>query len=167
MTTPTSGTRQLLFLCSGNYYRSRFGYDLHRLESALHRGDRPAASMSRKKALRSGRQLLRTSRKAARHLIDAGRLMGAYHWMNGDHRKAARWWGRSLQKGEAMDARLHVARLCLEIGRRLSEPASPRREMQGVSAGAYLEKAGQLFRELELCSMQPGWHSWLSGGGPT
>jgi len=138
-----------------NFLRSRFGYDLHRLDVSLKSGDSAAAHACRKKAHRSGKQFLRTSRRAARHLIEAGRLLGVYSWMTGNHRKAARWWGWSLQKGEAMDARLQVSRLCLEIGRRLTEVGSPCRELHGIRGEAYLEKAGRLFREMDLsCDMR-------------
>jgi len=132
------------------FHRSRFGYDLHRLEAALRAGDGRAASACGKRTARSGRELLRTSRRAARHLVEAGRLLGAYHWMTGRPRKAARWWGWALQKGESMDARLPVSRLCLDMGRRLTAPGSPCREVAGLRGEAYLERAGRLFREMGL-----------------
>ena len=43
-----------------------------------------------------------------------------------------------------------LSRTYFEIGKRLSEPNSPYRELNGVSAAEYLNKAKTMFEEMDL-----------------
>jgi hypothetical protein len=78
------------------------------------------------------------------------RLDGTLEWLRGRHARAVRAWSESLRIAEALGARPDVARTSMEIGRRLSEPASPIRAMDGVEASHYLDRARAAFDACDL-----------------
>jgi hypothetical protein len=123
---------------------------LHKLEEALATQDRALLSDRRKKAWKSGRQLLRLASKVAQHRTDAYRLMGTYYWLTNNQKRALTWWDRSIKEGERLGARLELARTYFEVGRRLLYPGKRDKTLRGISANGYLDRAGKLFEELDL-----------------
>jgi tetratricopeptide (TPR) repeat protein len=134
-----------------NLYRIQLEIDLYRLRE-WKGGNRVKAHESQRKAIRSAKQLLAVTRKVARHRTDSYRLMGAYYWMINKQGKALRWWHRAVQEGERLGARPQVARTYLEVGKRLLEPESKYRDLDGLGAKEYLKKARALFEEMGLQS---------------
>jgi len=57
---------------------------------------------------------------------------------------------RMVEEAESLGARLELARVYFEIGKRLREPQSKHRKLNGLGAEAYLEQAGTLFEEMNL-----------------
>ena len=78
------------------------------------------------------------------------RLTGGYYWLINKQKKALNWWGRAIKKGEALGARPDLARTFFEIGKSLLEPDSKYKELNGITADEYLEKARTLFEEMDL-----------------
>ena len=76
--------------------------------------------------------------------------MGRYYWLIGKQRQALAWWTRTILEGERLGARPDLARTYFEVGKRLLEPQSRYRELNGISAKEYLDKAEKLFREMDL-----------------
>jgi hypothetical protein len=76
--------------------------------------------------------------------------MGVYYWLIGKQMKAMKWWSKSIQEGQRLNDRLELSRTYFEIGKRLSEPNSPFRELNGISAAEYLNKAKTMFEEMDL-----------------
>jgi hypothetical protein len=74
--------------------------------------------------------------------------MGLYYWLIGQHGKALKWWDKTIQEGERLGARPDLSRTYFELGKRLLEPESKYKELNGIDAKGYLEKAGTLFREM-------------------
>jgi len=134
-----------------NLYRIQLEIDLYRLRE-WKGGNRVKAHESQRKAIRSAKQLLGVTRKVARHRTDSYRLMGAYYWMINKQGKALRWWHRAVQEGERLGARPQVARTYLEVGKRLLEPESKYRDLDGLGAKEYLKNARALFEEMGLQS---------------
>ena len=133
-----------------NYYRSQFMYDLFQLEKSLAAGDKPASSKYRKNAVKSGKMLLRAAIKVAQHRTEAYKLKGLYYWIINNQRSALNWWQKAIEAGESLGARLELSRAYYEIGKRLLEPKSKYKELNGITAIAYLEKARMLFKEMDL-----------------
>jgi len=59
-------------------------------------------------------------------------------------------WHRAIAEGERMGARPDLARTCFEVGRRLRDPLSPCRKLDGIDAEGYLDKAEGMFAEMGL-----------------
>jgi hypothetical protein len=76
--------------------------------------------------------------------------MGEYYWLVGKQRKAIKWFDRSIKEGERLGARPDLSRTYMEVGKRLLEPQSKYKELNGISASEYLNKAETLFREMDL-----------------
>ena len=53
-------------------------------------------------------------------------------------------------EGERLGARPDLSRTYFEVGKRLLEPQSKHKQLNGIEAKGYLEKAGILFEEMDL-----------------
>ena len=65
-------------------------------------------------------------------------------------KKVLKWWDRAIKKGEELGARLDLSRTNFEVGKRLLEPNSKYKELNGITAEEYLEKARTMFEEMDL-----------------
>ena len=70
--------------------------------------------------------------------------------MSADFPPSSRYTFFSVAAGERLGARPELGRTYREIGQRLSENGSKYRELSGVTAAGYLEKARRLFTALQL-----------------
>ena len=77
-------------------------------------------------------------------------LAGRYFWLIGKHKTAERWWKRSIEECERLGTRPDLGRTYMEIGKRFLEEKSKYKELNGVSAEEYLEKAREMFQEMDL-----------------
>ncbi|MBC8392173.1 MAG: hypothetical protein H8E17_06385, partial [Deltaproteobacteria bacterium] len=133
-----------------NFRRSRFKYDLYKLEVSIRKNKKRASFKYRKKAFKSGNKLLKQSQKVAQHRTESYRLMGEYYFLINKKKKALKWWNRSIKEGERLGARLELSRTYFEIGKRSIESKSKFKELNGISAKEYLEKARAMFQEMDL-----------------
>ena len=78
------------------------------------------------------------------------RLAGRYYWLIGRQNKAIKWWKQSIEEGEWLGARPDLARTYMEIGKRFLEEKSKYKELNGISATEYLEKARPMFQGMDL-----------------
>jgi len=101
-------------------------------------------------AHRSAKQAVRKSREFAPYRTWILKLMGNYYWLIGKQRKALKWWDKSIQEGERLGARPDLSRTYFEVGKRLLEPQSKYKDLNGIEAKGYLEKARVLFEEMGL-----------------
>ena len=108
------------------------------------------SSEYRKEAFKSGKMLLKTSQKAAQHRTGSYRLLGVYYWLVEEQTKALKWWQKAIEEGERLGARPELSRAYFEVGKRLLEAKSKYKELNGIEAEEYLEKAKALFEEMDL-----------------
>ena len=140
----------LMPLFAAPYLAVRFLADIHPLEMTI-RSEIPSnLAHLRKQAYQAGKAALRNSRKYAPYRTKIFRLMGLYYWLIGKQGKALTWWTRTIREGERLGARPDLARTYFEVGKRLLEPHSKYKELNGISAKEYLDKAEKLFREMDL-----------------
>jgi class 3 adenylate cyclase/tetratricopeptide (TPR) repeat protein len=133
-----------------DYLMSQFLLDLVRLEKAVLSKDRSRIRHFKKKSSLSGKAALKKAMKYAAAKTEAFRLEGVRSRLLGKPGQALRWWDKSLDVGERLNARPELARTYFEIGRRLSqEPARPP-QRKGMSAEESFEKARRLFQQMEL-----------------
>jgi hypothetical protein len=132
------------------YLVVRFLADIHQLELAIHSENFSTLAHFRKQVNQSGKAAARNSRKYAPYRTKIFRLMGLYYWLIGKQGKALKWWNRTIQEGERLGARPDLSRTYFEVGKRLLEPQSKHRQLNGIDARDYLERAEKLFQEMEL-----------------
>ena len=133
----------------GGYPLGRFMFALYRLENAVKTGDASYGKYIQEARL-WGKESLKLSKKANRDRVEARRYMGTFYWLTGKKRDALKWWNLSIETGEAFNMKPELSRTYFEIGKRLSEPNSPYKELNGISAAEYLNKAKTMFEEMDL-----------------
>jgi hypothetical protein len=94
--------------------------------------------------------MIRKSGKVAGDRTEALRLMGTYYWLIHKQRKGLKWWSKSIQEGERLGARPELSRTYMEVGKRLLEPDSKYKDLNGIGAEEYLNKARTMFQEMNL-----------------
>lgn len=134
------------------YLISWFYTDLCRLEKLKRQKEVGVFSETQKRMKRTGKRMLAQSRKYMAERIQALRLVGSYHWFKGRQAKAMSHWEQSMKLAERLNARLELSRTYFEIGKRLLEKQSKFKELNGVGAAGYLQKAETLFQEMHLQS---------------
>jgi hypothetical protein len=80
--------------------------------------------------------------------VEVFRLLGVHGWLLGKQDKALTWWKKSIAEGERLGARPEQARTFFEVGRRLLSGDSKAKELDGLTAHDYLEKARAMFKEM-------------------
>jgi tetratricopeptide (TPR) repeat protein len=123
---------------------------LHELEASIESGKAKELAKNRRAAFRTGKTMVRTSCRVACGRTESYKLMGIYYWLIGKQKKALQSWRRSIQEGERIAARLELSRTYMEVGKRLLEPKSKYKELNGMTAEEYLQKARTMFEEMGL-----------------
>ena len=128
------------------YAVTRFILHLHQIEEL----GKKAGTQHRSNAFKAGNEAIRTASKMATIKTEALKLMGVYYWIIGKQRKAIKWWRKSISEGQCLNDRLELSRTYYEVGKRLLEPKSKYKELDGIKAEEYLEKARVMFEEMDL-----------------
>jgi len=132
------------------FYRSQMEFWLHRLKESIKIGNKSKLFECRKKVVKSSRMLVSVSKRAAIHRTESYKLTGVYFWLMKKQKKALKWWRKAITEGERLEARLELSRVYFEVGKRLREPGGRYKELNGIRAEEYLEKARVLFKEMDL-----------------
>ena len=139
-----------LVLHEGELILSRFIFELYQLEEGMKKSDKPSSSLHSSSAFKVGDDALKIADKYALIKTEAFKLMGVYYWMIGKQRKAMQWWRKAIKEGQRLNDRLELSRTYYEVGKRLLEPKSKYKELDGIKADEYLEKARTMFEEMDL-----------------
>jgi tetratricopeptide (TPR) repeat protein len=132
------------------FFKSQTEYHLYRLKESILAGNKKKALKYRKNSIKSCKKLLKNSHKVAQHRTESYSLMGKYYWFIKNQKEALKWWNKSIEEGQRLNAQLELARTYLEVGKRLSESESKIKALNGIEAKEYLEHAGVLFEEMNL-----------------
>lgn len=127
-------------------------YNLQRLKEMLRNGHKTKLSEHRKKVSNSVKQLLRNTQKVAQYRTDAFKLAGEFHWLMNKPKKALACWHKAIEAGERIGARLQLAGVYFELGKRLLEPGNKHSGLNGIRGEDYLEKARSLLVDIKLPS---------------
>ena len=120
------------------------------MEESIKSDNREELGRNRQIAIKMGKRGVKVAWKAAQHRTEALRLMGTYYWLTGKQRKALSWCNKSIEEGERLDARSELSMPYMKVGKRLLEPKSKYKQLNGISAEGYLKKARKMFREMDL-----------------
>ena len=129
---------------------AQFVLHIQLLKNAMASNDRADISKIRSQAHKSGKKALIKLKKYAPYRTKTFTLMGEYYWLIGKQNKALKWWDKAVKKGEELGARPELSRTYFEIGKRLLEPDSKYKELNGITAEEYLDKAKIMFEEMDL-----------------
>jgi class 3 adenylate cyclase/tetratricopeptide (TPR) repeat protein len=140
----------VLPMFAGSYLWSRFLLDISFLKEAKVSNDKLKISKQKKLACISGKKLLINSKKYSVRRPGVFNLLACYHWLTGKQNKAVKFWKKAIDEGERLGTRPEVARTYMEIGKRFLEAKSKYKELDGISAEEYLEKARTMFTEMDL-----------------
>jgi len=135
---------------ASTYFPARFFLDLELLKESIFSNSKSGVSKYRKNACKSGKNALKHSKKYAIYRTRIVRSVGLYYWLIDKQNEAAKWWERAIEAGERLRARPDLARTYMEIGKRFLEENSKHKELNGISAKEYLEKARTMFKEMGL-----------------
>ena len=128
----------------------QLAYDILQLEIAMKNGKKIEIEEYRGAALKSGKKMIANNKKTIFTRIESFRSMGCYFWLIDKQKKALSWWTKSIVEGERLGAKLELSRTYFEVGKRLLESQSKYKDLSGISAEEYLEKAKVLFEEMDL-----------------
>ncbi len=140
----------LVSLYLSDYFAVRSMFSIACLEEAVNKGDTPRIPQLAKESWKWGMQAIKASKKFKRDRVEVLRLLGTYFWLTKKFRKALKWWAASVETGERLKMMVDLSRTYFEIGKRLSEPNSPYRELNGISTAEYLNKAKKMFEKMGL-----------------
>ena len=134
----------------GEFLLSKFILELFQLEEAIKSDDKHAFVIHRTNAYKVGTKALKISNKTVNIQTEVLKEIGVYYWLIGKQRKAIQWWRKAIAEGQRLDNRLELSRTYYEVGKRMMEPKSKNKELDGIKAEEYLEKARVMFEEMDL-----------------
>ena len=123
---------------------------MYRLKNSIAENEIQEINRNKSRALLAGKTAVKNAGKVAFEQVEIYRLMGIYYWLIGKQKRAMKWWRKSIAMGERLSARPELSRTYMEVGKRLLEPAGKYKELNGLSAEEYLEKARTMFQEMDL-----------------
>lgn len=132
------------------YLAACFFVDIDQLRHAIRSENSSDMANLGRRAYESGMAAVHNSRKYAPYRTRTFRLMGLYYWLIGQQGKALKWWDKTIQEGERLGARPDLSRTYFEVGKRLLEPKSKYKELNGIEPKGYLEKARVMFEGMGL-----------------
>lgn len=125
-------------------------YNLTQLENAIISNDKKGFSGFRKDTLKAAKEAVKTGYRFAPIITESLRYMAIYYWLINKQKKALKWFTKSIKEGERLGARPDLSRTYMEVGKRLLDPKSRYRQLNGIAAADYLEKARDLFETMDL-----------------
>jgi len=141
-----------------SYYLGQAMTSLVAVERSLTK-DKGADKKEEANLMKNVKSLVKTAKSIAADRTEAYRYMGTSYWLTGRPKKALRWWKKSIDEGEQLDAKLELSRSYFEAGKRLTVSAgddSHRRLRDrvkkhiGLTPEECLNKAEAMFREMDL-----------------
>ena len=144
------GKTSILMPWLSDYYVGLFDYNVHKFVKALNENDGKNISKYKKAAFKSGKTAVKHSKKVASDRTETFKLMGVYFWLINNQKKALKWWTKSIKEGEQLGAKIELSRTYFEVGKHLQTSQSQYKELNGVTAKEYLDKAKIMFEEMDL-----------------
>ena len=102
------------------------------------------------KTAKTLKKLLNVTKKVPQQRVETYKHIGTYCLLKGKEKQAQEWWNKAIEEAERLGARLELSRVYSEIGKRLLQTDNGLNTLNGNSAKEYLEKARDLFVEMDL-----------------
>jgi class 3 adenylate cyclase/tetratricopeptide (TPR) repeat protein len=101
-------------------------------------------------SLKWAKEAVKTAKIYGPYLTEAYRLYAQVFWLIGNQHKALKWFQESIDEGQRNQIRFALSHTYFEVGKRLLEPQSKYKELNGITADEYLEKARVMFEEMDM-----------------
>jgi len=92
----------------------------------------------------------KNAKKVAHEQVEILRLTGLTRWLTGNQNAALKWWKKSIERAEKLQAKLELALTLKEVASRLQEPSSRIDSFYGEDPGSLKNRADKLFDEMEI-----------------
>jgi len=125
-------------------------YWTSRLACTLARWEQTGEVAPRDEAQRCAQRAVATSARICRERPEALRLAARLEWQRGKRTRAIKTWRHAIAEANRMGARPELGRICMDVGRHLSERGDTTTTIDGLNARAWLQRAQEVFSELEL-----------------
>jgi len=135
---------------SRHYLRSDFLLYLYQLEESIKKGSVVEVAKIKNKCVKIGKKAINNSSKVAFEQTEIYRLMGKFYQLIGKPKKAIKWFRKSIEVGERLNARLELSRTYFEVGKQLLESEFKYSPKNKMNAKDYFEKAEIMFKEMDL-----------------
>jgi len=119
----------------GPYVAARLFIDVEQLRYTIRSGISTEIAHNCKQTGKSVKIALQVSRKYAPYKTKILRLTGLYYWLIGKQKKALK---------------PDLSRTYFEVGKHLLKPQSEYKQLNGIDAKGYLEKAKKMFEDMDL-----------------
>jgi len=137
-------------LSGWSYHFSRFSLKVELLKQKMDSKDTQAIEELKKDALKCGKDILKAYKNYAPALSRSFRMLGELYWIIGRQKKALKWWAKSIKIGEKLGAKPDLSRTYFEVGKSLLSSDSKYKQLNGITAREYLDKARIMFEEMDL-----------------
>jgi tetratricopeptide (TPR) repeat protein len=134
-----------------HYLRGQQLYDLQLLEEAVNKDDKLLMPKCRKRAYHSCKKEIKNLKNHTISSIFSLNLFSRYFWLIDQQGKALKLWKKAIDRAKDFGVEgPDLARTYMEIGRRLLEKKSKFKELDGIKAEEYLEKAREMFERMDM-----------------
>jgi tetratricopeptide (TPR) repeat protein len=135
---------------ASSYLIAYFKLYLYLLEEATTSNDNLKIKEYSKKSNEFRKKMLKNSKSFGYSRLEYFRVLSLYHWIINKQNKAIKWWEKSIKEAKRMKGRPTLARIYKDMGSRIIEEKSNYNEVNGITAEQYLERAREMFIEMDL-----------------
>ncbi len=104
----------------------------------------------KKDALQCSQNILKIFQTYVPCLPDSFKMTGELYWLIDQQKTALKWWTKSIRIGKKLGAKPDLSRTYFEVGKSLLSPESKYKQLNGITAEQYLDKAKIMFEEMDL-----------------
>ncbi len=133
-----------------SYYITKISLKNEILKKQITLNNKPAIEKLEKDALESSREIFNAIKNFELLHQPIFKLTGDLYWIIDRQKKALNCWGESIKLGKRFSTRPDLARTYFLVGKNLSSPQSRYKQLNGITAPEYLEKAKAMFEEMNL-----------------
>ncbi len=101
-------------------------------------------------ALQCSKDILKIFKNYVPCLPDYFKMTGELYWLIDQQKTALKWWTKSIKIGERLGAKPDLSRTYFEVGKSLLSPEIKYKQLNGITAREYLDKAKTMFEEMDL-----------------
>ncbi len=132
------------------YHMSRFALKIKLLKHMMDSQNRLDREELKKDAIDCCKEIFKTNKNYIPFLTFFFKMAGELYWLIGKQKTALKWWAKSIKIGEKLGAKPDLSRTYFEVGKSLLSPNSKYKQLNGITASEYLEKAKAMFEEMDL-----------------
>ncbi len=116
------GPKAILPHYHGEYLNARLRYCLCQIENGTSFTNQDALGKIKNEAMKFIRWSTRHfRRRTAVGRVESYRLIGRYHWLAGDKKRAMKWWNFSMKEGQRLGSRVELVKTRQELESRLND----------------------------------------------